>query len=133
MTKVLIVDDDESARYMMRLILQKHVSEIREAPNAPTALQSIKADKPDIIIFDIVMPGAINGIEACEMVKSDPQTADCYVVIISGKTGEHDFGEARRAGANAYFVKPFRFHRLVEVIEKHRELSSEFLLEKYYS
>ena len=118
---------------MMRLMLHKHVAEIREAPHAAAALQAIKADKPDVIIFDIVMPGAINGIEACEIVKSDPAFADCYVIIISGKTGDHDFGEARQAGANAYFVKPFRLHRLVEVINKHQELASDFVLEKFYS
>lgn len=132
MTKILIVDDDEAARYMMRMTLRKHASQMWEAPNASTGLQMIKEHRPDVIVFDIEMPGTISGIHACEMVTSEPDVIDPFVVIVSGRDEQADFDAAKHAGANAYFVKPFKLHRLAEVVANHQDWKGTFLLEKWY-
>jgi CheY-like chemotaxis protein len=131
MTKILIVDDQAEARTIVRLMLRKHATTLWEAENAVSALQMIKANRPEVVLFDIVMPGKINGFHACEMVKSDPELADVFVILMSGLTEEKDFEEARRCGANAYFVKPFSLNRLVEVVTNHKKFSDAFLLEKF--
>jgi CheY-like chemotaxis protein len=131
MTKILIVDDQEDARIIVRLMLRKHVTVLWEAANASTALQMVKEHRPDVVLFDIVMPGTINGFHACEMVKSDPELADVFVILMSGLNGAEDFEEAKRSGANAYFVKPFNLGRLVEVVTNHKEYASTFLLENF--
>jgi CheY-like chemotaxis protein len=109
----------------------KHATKLWEAENAAAALQMIKENRPDVVLFDIVMPGKINGFHACEMVKSDPALADVLVILMSGLTDVKDFEEARRCGANSYFVKPFSLNRLVEVITNHKNYSDTFLLEKF--
>jgi CheY-like chemotaxis protein len=129
MTKILIVDDQEDARIIVRLMLRKHVTVLWEAANAATALQMVKEHRPDVVLFDIVMPGTINGFHACEMVKSDPELADVFVILMSGLNDTKDFEEARRSGANAYFVKPFNLRKLVEVVTNYKEFAGSFLLE----
>jgi CheY-like chemotaxis protein len=131
MTKILIVDDQEDARVIIRLMLRKHVSELLEAPNAASGLQMIMEHRPEVVLFDIVMPGTINGFHACEMVKSDPELASTFVILMSGLTDETAFYEARRSGANAYFVKPFSLSKLVEVVTNHNEYENDFLLVKH--
>jgi CheY-like chemotaxis protein len=131
MTKILIVDDQEDARVVIRLMLRKHASVLWEAPNAASGLQMIKKHRPEVVLFDIVMPGTINGFHACELVKSDPELATTFVILMSGLTDETAFDEARRSGANAYFVKPFSLKRLVEVVTKHEEYQNDFLLVKH--
>jgi CheY-like chemotaxis protein len=131
MTKILIVDDQEDARIIVRLMLRKHVSVLWEAANASTALQMVKEHRPDVVLFDIVMPGTINGFHACEMVKSDPDLAGVFVILMSGLNDTKDFEEAQRSGANAYFVKPFNLSRLVEVVTNHKQYASTFLLENF--
>lgn len=131
MTKILIVDDQEDARVIIRLMLRKHVSVLWEAANAAAGLQMIKDHRPDVVLFDIVMPGTINGFHACEMVKSDPELATIFVILMSGLTDEKSFDEARQSGANAYFVKPFSLSKLVEVVTNHKKYETDFLLVKY--
>jgi CheY-like chemotaxis protein len=131
MTKILIVDDQEDARIIIRLMLRKHVTVLWEAENAASGLQMIKELRPEVVLFDIVMPGTINGFHACEMVKSDPELADVFVILMSGLNDAKDFEEARRSGANAYFVKPFNLRRLVEVVTNHKDYTGSFLLEKF--
>lgn len=132
MTTILIVDDDEAARYMMRQTLRKHATQLWEAPNAAAGLEMIQAHQPDVIVFDIEMPGTISGIQACEMVTAQPHTTNPFVVIVSGRDGQADFDAAKQAGANAYFVKPFKLHRLAEVVANYQDWKDNFLLEKMY-
>lgn len=131
MTKILIVDDQEDARTIIRLMLRKHATVLWEAENAASGLQMIKDHRPEVVLFDIVMPGTINGLHACEMVKSDSELAGTFVILMSGLTDEKDIEAARRSGANAYFVKPFSLNRLVEVVTKHWEYADAFQLVKY--
>jgi CheY-like chemotaxis protein len=132
MTKVLIVDDDETTRTMIRMMLRKHDVLVMEAPNASSALQLVSEQHPDVVIFDIMMPGSINGIHACELLRSHPDLANTFVVIISGRDNEADFEAAKQAGANAYFVKPFKLHRLVEVVTRHQDFADTFVLERWH-
>jgi len=131
MTKILIIDDQEDARIIIRLMLRKHATVIWEAENAASGLQKIRELRPEVVLFDIVMPGTINGFHACEMVKSDPELADVFVILMSGLNDTKDFEEAKRSGANAYFVKPFNLSRLVEVVTNYKQYASSFLLENY--
>jgi CheY-like chemotaxis protein len=131
MTKILIVDDQEDARVIIRLMLRKHVSVLWEAENAASGLQMIKEHRPDVVLFDIVMPGTINGFHACELVKSVPELATTFVILMSGLTDDKAFEEARQSGANAYFVKPFSLNKLVEVVTNHQDYENDFLLVKF--
>lgn len=129
MPKILIVEDQDETRKMLRMALQKCSAFILEASDGASALRVAEEQKPDVILFDIVMPGDINGFQACEMVRASPELKDSFVVLVSGQAEEKDFAEAQRVGANAYFVKPFRLGKLIELVNNYEKFAGTFVLE----
>ncbi|MEY4155974.1 MAG: hypothetical protein RJB64_695 [Pseudomonadota bacterium] len=129
MPKILIVDDQNETRKMLRMALDKHAAHILEASDGTSALRLAKEQQPDVILLDIVMPGEINGFQACEKIKLNPELKNSFVVLVSGLAGVKDVEEAKRVGANAYFVKPFRLSRLTEIVDNYEKFSTVFVLE----
>ena len=106
MKKVLIVEDQPTVRKMICLALRGRF-ELQESGDADEAYERIQADRPDGIVLDVMMPGAINGFQLCERIKRDAELADIYVVLVTacGQVTDQELGHA--IGADAYFVKPF--------------------------
>ncbi|MEI8169370.1 MAG: response regulator [Rhodoferax sp.] len=129
MKNILIVEDNAETRKLLTIALKRPTHRIIEASDGLSALKAAKEHKPIVMMLDILMPGGVNGFQVCEMVKSDAELKDTYVILISGLSEASDFEEAKRAGADAYFVKPFRLKRLVEVVINHQKLSGTFTLE----
>jgi CheY-like chemotaxis protein len=130
MKKILIVEDQDEVRKMLSIALKRATHITLEASNGLAALHMIKEQQPVVVLLDVKMPGALNGFQVCEMIKEDAQTRDTFVILTSGLNEEKDFDEARRVGADAYCVKPFRLSRLVEIVMGYRELAGTFVLEK---
>ena len=103
--KVLIVDDSPTERYYLTDILVKAGFSVSTAENGEDALAKIKADKPELILMDVVMPGA-NGFQVTRTIVKDPELADVPVIICSSKNQETDRVWGMRQGARAYMVKP---------------------------
>ena len=120
--KILIVDDQDSTRKLLRLTLKETPFTIIEACGAVEALMIAKQEKPAVILLDIVMPGSITGFQVCEMIKSEPELKDAYIILISGLSNPNNFYQAQRLGADAYLVKPFPMSRLVEIVGNYQEL-----------
>lgn len=85
--KILLVDDSKSARYALRLSLQRHDCEVDTADSAESGLEKIKQDLPDAIFMDHLMPG-MNGFEALDLLKADPRTAHIPVVMCTSNDDE---------------------------------------------
>ncbi len=83
---ILIVDDDSSARRLLQIILERAGYQTQQAENGEIALEMARADAPDLIILDDVLPG-IWGDEVRQHLKSDPETRDIKVVM---HTGQYD-------------------------------------------
>ena len=84
-TKVLIVDDHEPARVLFRRILQSLGDyHLLEAADGPTALRLAREEKPNLIILDLMMPG-MDGFQVLEALKSEPETADIPVIVVTAK------------------------------------------------
>lgn len=79
---ILIVDDIESNRKVVEILLKKHNCKIKEANSGQEAIELLKTDKFDLIIMDIQMPG-INGYEATKIIKSQPETSDVPVIALT--------------------------------------------------
>lgn len=111
--KILIVDDDSDTRRILRYVLSP-VAAVLEASSGADALAQIKAEKPRLVMLDLVMPG-IGGLEVLEAgLKLFPNMT---VVML---TGQSDVGVAKAAldkGARAYITKPIDPQRLREVVE----------------
>ncbi|RME73420.1 MAG: response regulator, partial [Chloroflexi bacterium] len=100
MKKILIVDDQVEVRELVQVTLEIGDYQILSAENGRQALEIARAEHPDIILMDIMMPGSdVDGLEACRQLKSDPQTADITIVMLSAKGQESDIEAGKNAGA----------------------------------
>lgn len=111
--KILIVDDDADTRRILRYVLSP-VAPVLEAEGGAQALEKIRAERPQLVLLDLVMPG-IGGLEVLQQgLVFDPSL--CILML----TGQSDISVAREAldrGARAYITKPIDPQRLREAVE----------------
>ena len=110
--KILIVDDSPTERYYLTDILVKNGFSVSTAENGEDALLKIRADRPELILMDVVMPGA-NGFQVTRSIARDPDLSSVPVIICSSKNQETDRIWGMRQGAQDYFVKPVDPQRLL--------------------
>ena len=103
--KILIVDDSPTERYYLTDILTKNGFTVFVAENGEEALARIKENKPELILMDVVMPGA-NGFQVTRAIAKDPDLANVPIIICSSKNQETDRIWGLRQGAREYLVKP---------------------------
>lgn len=103
--KILIVDDSPTERYYLNDILVRSGYAVSIAVDGEQALLQVKRDKPDLILMDVVMPGA-NGFQVTRAIARDPAFADVPIIICSSKDQETDRIWGLRQGARDYLVKP---------------------------
>ncbi|MEA3275034.1 MAG: response regulator [Pseudomonadota bacterium] len=96
--KILLVDDSKSARYALRLQLQRHGATVETADSAESALQRIKEVAPDAVFMDHTMPG-MNGFEALDILKSAPTTSTIPVVMCTSNEDPVFISQAHKKGA----------------------------------
>jgi DNA-binding response OmpR family regulator len=114
--KVLVVDDEEYIQHILNFSFGAEGYEVVTAMDGEEALKKAKAEKPDIIVLDIMMP-KMDGYEACKKLKADPQTKTIPVILLTAKGREADRKLGNQAGADDYVVKPFSPGRLIERVE----------------
>lgn len=103
--KILVVDDSATERYFLSELLTKSGFTVQAASDADTALTMVKADPPDLVLMDVLMPGT-NGFSTTRAIARDPQTAHVPVILCTSKGGETDRIWGLRQGAVDYVVKP---------------------------
>jgi CheY-like chemotaxis protein len=106
MKKVLIVDDQDTIRKMLRLTLSGRY-ELFEAAEASEAWETLRRVRPQAIILDIMMPGEMDGYQLCEKLKADLELRSTHVVMVTARGQEADRQKGMAMGADAYFIKPF--------------------------
>jgi CheY-like chemotaxis protein len=104
--KVLIVDDEEVIRKLLRIHLVKWGYEVKEAVDGVQAIEQIGKDNFDLIICDILMPN-MDGWQVLKEVKSNPKTKDMPVIVLTAKNEDSDMFKGYDWGANYYMTKPF--------------------------
>jgi len=106
MKKVLIVDDQDTIRKMLRLTLSGRY-ELFEASDSTEAWEALRHIRPDAVILDIMMPGEMDGYQICEKLRGERELKGIHVVMVTARGQEADRSKGMAAGADAYFVKPF--------------------------
>lgn len=96
-------------------VLKKSGYTVRTAENAEQALQALQAERPDLILMDVVMPGQ-NGFQLTRTITRDPQYAGVPVIICSSKNQETDRVWGMRQGARDYVTKPVDARELLDKI-----------------
>jgi two-component system phosphate regulon response regulator PhoB len=118
MRKILIVDDQLEVRELVEVTLRSEDYQVLQAENGEKGIEMAKAEKPDLIIMDIMMPGGMDGLEATRRIKNDHETKDCKVIILTAKGQETDREKGLEAGADDYFIKPFSPLELIRKVEE---------------
>ncbi len=101
--RILVVDDEPQIRRVLRATLSSHGYEFYEARTGEEALEAIRADRFDLILLDVNMPG-IGGLETCRAIRSGSEVA---IIMLTVRDSEHDKVAALDAGADDYVTKPF--------------------------
>ncbi len=114
---ILLVDDSKSARYALRLQLQRHGAVVDTADSAEAALERIKDTPPDAVFMDHTMPG-MNGFEALEILKSTPTTAHIPVVMCTSNEDPEFMAQARHKGAMDILAKSSAQDKLPPLLER---------------
>jgi twitching motility two-component system response regulator PilH len=114
--KILIVDDSPTERHYLSEILMKGGYNVSTSDSGEDALAKAKAQKPDLILMDVVMPG-MNGFQATRAITRDEATKHIPVLICTTKAQETDRIWGLRQGARDYMVKPIRSEALLKKIE----------------
>ncbi|MFY7864071.1 response regulator transcription factor [Roseateles sp.] len=118
MKKILIVEDQEEIRELIRVTLEFDDYEIEEAPNGDEGLSKAASAKPDLVLLDVMMPGGLNGLQVCQRIKGDPALKRTKVILLTARGQEADKQAGLKAGADEYLVKPFSPMELMKVIGK---------------
>jgi twitching motility two-component system response regulator PilH len=102
---ILIVDDSPTERFYLTDILARAGYAVSTAVNGEEAVDKIRAERPHLILMDVVMPGA-NGFQVTRSIARDPELAAIPVIICSSKSQETDRIWGMRQGARDYLIKP---------------------------
>jgi PAS domain S-box-containing protein len=109
---ILVVDDDINIRELLRQQLENEGYSVREAKDGMDAIHQIKTHRPDLILLDVMMP-QINGFDVAAVLKSDPQTADIPIIILSiAENKERGY----HIGIDRYLTKPIDTEKLLSEI-----------------
>src|SRR3989304_7841428 len=115
--KILIVDDSPTVISVLKNGISKEGFTVITASDGDEGLQKALTESPDIIISDIEMP-KMNGFEFCKQVKADQITKHIPFVALTSKGSRGARGLGKRAGINAYLLKPFTIEKVVVIIER---------------
>ncbi|HPE71455.1 MAG TPA: response regulator [Candidatus Competibacter sp.] len=118
MARILIVDDSPTQALSLSKILKKHGHEILTAKDGAEGVEVAKAELPDLVLMDVVMP-KVNGFQATRQITKNPSTSHIPVIIVTTKDQETDRIWGTRQGAKSYVAKPVEEATLLEVIAQY--------------
>lgn len=114
--KILIVDDEPHIRLLLEQTLEELEDdgvEIISVENGLEGLETIKAQRPNLVFLDVMMP-KMNGFDVCNMVKNELKLNDIYIIMLTAKGQEFDRAKGKEVGADIYMTKPFNPDDVIE-------------------
>jgi CheY-like chemotaxis protein len=118
MRSILIVDDHADVRRLFSITLGKEFT-VLEAEDGSSALRAIRLHRPKVVLLDVMMPGELDGLQVLDAIKADPATRGTQVAMVSARGQLADEHDARKRGADAYFIKPFSPLQVVAWVRSH--------------
>ena len=114
---VLLVEDTEDNRFMMRRLLEMTGYRVVEAMNGEEAVRLAKTESPNLILMDLSLP-VIDGLAATRLIRKLPQFESTPIIAVSAHDTDDFQTEAIQAGCNTYVTKPIDFNELEQLIAK---------------
>jgi two-component system cell cycle response regulator DivK len=116
MARILIVEDNPANMKLATLLLHKAGHTALCAVDAETGLTLARAERPDLILMDVQLPG-MDGLAATALLKKDPATAAIPVIALTAMAMKEDREKTKVAGCDAYIAKPLRYQELFAAID----------------
>jgi DNA-binding response OmpR family regulator len=103
---ILIVEDDEEVRQLLRITLERGPYQLLEAVDGEEGLEIARRRRPKLILLDVQLPG-IDGLEVCRQLKADAELRGSRVLMLTAAASQDDRARGEEAGADGYMTKPF--------------------------
>ena len=113
--KILIADDEQNIVISLEFLMKLEGFEVAIANDGEEAVQRIRADQPDLVLLDVMMPKK-SGFEVCQEIKADPALASVRILMLTAKGRDTEVAKGLALGADAYMTKPFSTKELVEKV-----------------
>jgi signal transduction histidine kinase len=117
MKTILLADDEENLRTLVRTTLDQPGYRILESEDGAAALALARRERPDVVVLDWMMPG-MTGLEVMAALRRDGATAHIPIILLTAKGQREDYVQAVASGASAYLVKPFSPLELLGMVEE---------------
>lgn len=117
MTDVLVVDDEDAVRALLRDLLELEGYTVREAADGPAALDAVAERVPDVVVLDVMMPG-LSGLDVLQAWRDQPQLAGLPVLMLTAAADDETTWAGWAAGASVYLPKPFDPDHLLQWVER---------------
>ena len=118
MAKIMVVEDSPTVRKHLADTLSGKGYHVVTAEDGEEALQKAVKEHPDLILLDVVLPGQ-NGFQVCRQLKTDEETKDIKIIMVTSKDQETDRFWGLKQGADAYVTKPYDDDELLMSVEQH--------------
>jgi two-component system cell cycle response regulator DivK len=115
---VLIVEDHEDTRFLLRTLLERRGMRVLEAEDGVAGVHAAEEFRPDLILMDWSLP-RMDGLAATRLIREHPRSGHIPIVFLSGHTVPEWQMAAREAGCCEYMIKPLNFAQLDRVLRKH--------------
>ena len=106
MQRILVVEDDENIRELVKVALEGYGYRVAAFETAETALSYIERERPDLAVFDLMLPG-MDGLTAIRKIREEKSVGDIPIIVLTAKDKEYDKVVGLDGGADDYMTKPF--------------------------
>ncbi len=124
MPRILAVDDEPNIVRLIEVNLTRHGYQVETANNGVQALEKIRANRPDLIVSDVMMP-EMDGFELLSTIRRDPALESLPVIMLTAKTQDKNVMEGYTRGADMYLTKPFNPAELLAFVKRILQSSAE--------
>lgn len=115
--KILVCDDERHIVRLIQVNLERHGYEVVTAYDGKEGLEKAKAEKPDLMVLDVMMP-YMDGFEVLKTLKREPDTENLPVIMLTAKAQDKDVFEGYHYGADMYLTKPFNPMELISFVKR---------------
>jgi CheY-like chemotaxis protein len=114
---VLICDDEDVLRTLVRDTLADRPYTVIEARNGDEAVAAVRSARPELVLLDMMMPGR-SGLDVLREIRADPELAETPVLMLTARTQVDDYEQASAAGATQFLAKPFSPFQLAVIVDE---------------
>jgi two-component system alkaline phosphatase synthesis response regulator PhoP len=116
MTKVLVIDDEAPIRLLCRVNLEAEEMDVIEAADGPSGVEKARAEEPDVILLDVMMPG-LDGWRVAEQLLDDERTSGIPIIFLTARAEFRDRARGLDIGGVDYITKPFNPLELAPLVQ----------------